>query len=119
MVDFQGAENSADPGLVLVREEDESLSIIDRPMRACRKDLKSPQYLVHLLRHRVNPIAAGYEDCQETDFLRIDPALRLALDKDHKAGASLCRALSSELLMPGGAGRTSGDCLSSWIPPRL
>ncbi len=33
-------------------------------------------------------IAAGYEDCNNADFLRIDPALRLALGKDHRLGAS-------------------------------
>jgi len=32
-------------------------------------------------------IVAGYEDCNDADFLRIDPALRLAIGKDHKAGA--------------------------------
>jgi hypothetical protein len=33
-------------------------------------------------------MAAGYEDCNDADFLRIDPALRLALGKDHRLGAS-------------------------------
>ena len=36
----------------------------------------------------VYQIAAGYEDCNDAEFLRIDPALRLAIGKDHKAGAS-------------------------------
>jgi hypothetical protein len=27
-------------------------------------------------------MAAGQEDCNDADFLRIDPALRLALGKD-------------------------------------
>ena len=34
------------------------------------------------------PDSAGYEDCNDADFLRIDPALRLALGKDHRVGAS-------------------------------
>jgi len=33
-------------------------------------------------------LATGYEDCHDADFLRIDPALRLALGKDHRLGAS-------------------------------
>jgi len=41
-----------------------------------------------MVRQRVYQIAAGYEDCNDADFLRIDPALRLALGKDHRAGAS-------------------------------
>jgi hypothetical protein len=30
----------------------------------------------------------SYEDCNDADFLCIDPALRLAIGKDHKTGAS-------------------------------
>jgi len=41
-----------------------------------------------MVRQRVYQITAGYEDCNDTDFLRIDPALRLAIGKDHKVGAS-------------------------------
>jgi hypothetical protein len=33
-------------------------------------------------------MAAGYDDCNEADFLRVDPALRLALGKDHRLGDS-------------------------------
>ena len=41
-----------------------------------------------MTRQRVYQIAAGYEDCDDADHLRIDPALRLALDKGHQFGAS-------------------------------
>jgi hypothetical protein len=44
--------------------------------------------MVHMVRQRVYQMAAGYEDCNDADFLRIDPALRLALGKDHQTGAS-------------------------------
>jgi hypothetical protein len=44
--------------------------------------------MVQMVRQRVYQIAAGYEDCNDADYLRIDPALRLALGKDHQAGAS-------------------------------
>jgi hypothetical protein len=43
--------------------------------------------MVQMVRQRVYQIAAGYEDCNDADFLRIDPALRLALGKDYQAGA--------------------------------
>ena len=33
-------------------------------------------------------MAARYEDCNDADFLRVDPALRLSLDKDADFGAS-------------------------------
>ena len=74
-----------------MREIDERFSIID-PMRDCLEDLRSPAHtkhdLVQMVRQRVYQIAAGYEDCNDADFLRIDPALRLAMGKDHQAGAS-------------------------------
>ena len=45
-------------------------------------------------------MAAGYEDCNDADFLRIDPALRLALGKDHQAGAgqSMLSRLENDIL---------------------
>jgi len=90
-IDFQGAKISSDTGFILLREIDERFSIID-PMRDCLEDLRSPAHrkhaLVQMVRQRVYQIAAGYEDCNDADFLRIDPALRLALGKDHQAGAS-------------------------------
>ena len=41
-----------------------------------------------MIRQRVYQIAAGYEDCNDADHLRIDPVLRLAIGKEHKPGAS-------------------------------
>jgi len=41
-----------------------------------------------MIRQRVYQIAAGYEDCDDADFLRVDPALRLSLDNDADFGAS-------------------------------
>jgi hypothetical protein len=42
--------------------------------------------LVQMVRQRVYQIATGYEDCNDADFLRVDPALRLLLSKDHRLG---------------------------------
>jgi len=41
-----------------------------------------------LLRQRVYQIAAGYEDCNDANELRKDPALRLALGKNNAYAAS-------------------------------
>jgi len=94
MIDFQGATISSDTGFILLREIDERFKIID-PMKNCLEDLRSPAQtkhaLVQMVRQRVYQMAAGYEDCNDADFLRIDPALRLALGKDHEAGASQSR----------------------------
>ena len=91
MIDFLGATISCDTGFILLREIDERFRII-APMKDCLEDLRSAAHtkhaLVQLVRQRVYQIAAGYEDCNDADFLRIDPALRLAIGKDHKVGAS-------------------------------
>ncbi|MBM4293534.1 MAG: IS1380 family transposase [Deltaproteobacteria bacterium] len=90
-IDFQGAKITSDVGFLLVREIDDRFRIID-PMKDCLEDLRSPTHtrhsMVQMVRQRVYQIAAGYEDCNDADYLRIDPALRLALGKDHQAGAS-------------------------------
>jgi hypothetical protein len=91
MVDFQGAKITSGVGFLLVREMDYRFRIID-PMKGCLEDLRSPAHtkhsLVQMVRQRVYQIAAGYEDCNDAEFLRIDPALRLTIGKDHKTGAS-------------------------------
>jgi len=91
MIEFQGATISSDSGFILLREIDKRFRIID-PMKDCLKDLRSPaptkHALVQMVRQRVYQMAAGYEDCNDADFLRIDPALRLVLGKDHCLGAS-------------------------------
>jgi len=90
-IDFQGAQITSDVGFLLVREIDERFKIIG-PMQDGLDDLRSPSHrkhsLVQMVRQRVYQIAAGYEDCNDADYLRIDPALRLALDKGREAGAS-------------------------------
>ena len=51
-------------------------------------------------RQRIYQVGAGYEDCNDADFLRIDPALRLALGKDHgfAASQSMLSRLENEIL---------------------
>jgi len=103
MIDFQGATISSDTGFILLREIDERFRIIE-PMKDCLEDLRSPTHtkhaLVQMVRQRVYHIAAGYEDCNDADFLRIDPALRLAIGKDHKVGAgqSMLSRLENDVL---------------------
>ncbi len=103
MIDFQGVKITSDVGFLLMREIDDRFKIIE-PMQNYLEDLRSPSHkkhsLVQMVRQRVYQIAAGYEDCNDADFLRIDPALRLALGKDHQAGAgqSMLSRLENDLL---------------------
>ena len=87
-------------------------------------DPRSPVHtrhsLIQMMRQRVYQIAAGYEDCNDADHLRVDPALRLAIGKDRKAGASqsMLSRLENDVLGNGsglkaldGALRRSTDAL--------
>ncbi len=91
LVDFQGAKISSDTGFLLLREMDERFGVIG-PTSDFLEDRRSPVHTRHslaqMIRQRVYQIAAGYEDCNDADHLRIDPALRLAIGKSHKMGAS-------------------------------
>ncbi len=103
LVDFREARISSDAGFLLLREMDERFDVIG-PMSDCLEDRRSAVHtrhsLVQMIRQRVYQIAAGYEDCNDADYLRIDPALRLAIGKGHKAGASqsMLSRLENEVL---------------------
>jgi hypothetical protein len=84
MIDFQGAKITSDTGFLLLREIDERFGILG-PMGSELEDTRSWVHSKHTLlqmaRQRIYQMAAGYEDCNDADFLRIDPALRLAMGK--------------------------------------
>jgi len=91
MIDFQGAKITSDVGFILLREIDERFRIID-PMQDCLEDLRSPNHTKHssvqMIRQRSIKLPLVMKIATTADFLRIDPALRLALGKDQQAGAS-------------------------------
>lgn len=79
------------------------------PMADGLEDWRSPIHtrhsLVQMVRPRFYRIAACYEDGNDADVLSIAPALRLALDKGHKSGASQSMLSRLEDEVPGnGAG---------------
>ncbi len=90
-LDFQGATLTSDTGFLLLREVDERFKILSS-IGEKLEDLRSPSHtkhsLVQMIRQRVYQIASGYEDCNDADFLRVDPALRLATGKNHDFAAS-------------------------------
>jgi len=93
MIDFQGAEITSDTGFLLLREIDERFGIlgpIGSELEDARSWVHSKHSLLQMARQRVYQIAAGYEDCNEADFLRIDPALRLAIGKGDEAVRIRC-----------------------------
>ena len=83
--DFTGGYLSSDGGgALLLRELDLKLGVMDR-LAGCFRDTRDQRYVEHtlpqLLRQRVLALALGYEDLNDHDDLRHDPAHALMAGK--------------------------------------
>ncbi len=81
---FDGGSLSSDGGVLHLRAMDKRLGLIDS-LADCISDNRHPSYVEHslsdLIRQRVFQIALGYEDANDCDDLRTDPALKMACDR--------------------------------------
>jgi hypothetical protein len=80
-VNFAGGEITSDSGLLLVRQADNALGLMAGIAEriADRRDSRYTDHnLETLLRQRTYQIVAGYEDCNDADVVRGDPALKAA-----------------------------------------
>lgn len=93
MLNFDGAEMSSDAGLTLLREIERRVDLAGR-LSSCLTDPRDPDKVRHslddIIRFRIMMIAAGYEDGNDANDLRDDPAFKLALERDPETGAALC-----------------------------
>ncbi len=84
IANFSGGRITSDAGIVLMAELDKKLKITAR-FAECFRDHRNSSYVdypVHqLLAQRVYGIILGYEDVNDHDKLREDPALAIALGK--------------------------------------
>lgn len=80
-VDFNGGSLTCDGGLLLLREVDRKLNLVDRAAAAI-PDPRDPSRTAHhqreILTSRIFGIAAGYEDANDHQALRHDPAFQVA-----------------------------------------
>ena len=84
IANFDGGKITSDVGIMLMAELDKKLKITSRFAKCFRdyRDLSYVDYSVHqLLAQRVYGIVLGYEDVNDHDKLRHDPALAIALNK--------------------------------------
>ena len=90
---FDGGRLSSDGGVMLLAQADRRLGIADRLARAI-PDGRDPDRVTHLLpdilRARIFAIACGYEDADDLDRLRGDPAFKLACGRLPDSGRDLC-----------------------------
>jgi len=82
--DFQGGRLTSDAGVLLLREVDRRIGLTDA-LAACIPDPRDPRMTVHaqreMLAQRIYAIALGYEDLNDHDTLRHDPALQVAAER--------------------------------------
>lgn len=91
LVSGDGQRVSSDGGVLLLRQMDDRLGLTRR-MAALIGDGRDSSRVRHSrleqLRQRVYQIALGYEDCNDADWLRHDPALQLACNSEGRAMSS-------------------------------
>lgn len=100
VADFLGGRLTSDAGAILLREVGESTGLFDA-VNAVIPDPRDPIFIVHdqrtMIAQRVVAIALGYEDLNDHQTLRADPALQLAAgvvpDEERKLASppTLCR----------------------------
>ena len=91
-VDFDGGNQSSDAGLLLLRAAEKKIGVCAR-LAAAMPDRRDPTRIRHdmieLVAARVLAIACGYEDGNDLDTLRHDPALKMAVGRCPDSGDPL------------------------------
>ena len=84
VANFDGGRLTSDAGVVLLREVDRRIGLIDA-INECLPDPRDPRYITHeqreMLAQRIFSLALGYEDLNDQQTLRDDPALQVAAGK--------------------------------------
>jgi hypothetical protein len=92
-VTFDAGRLTSDGGVLMLAEIERHLGIAERLAR-CIGDPRAPDRVEHglaeMIRFRALLIAAGYEDANDCDALRADPAFKLAVGRLPESGADLC-----------------------------
>ena len=91
--DFDGGRLTSDGGVMLLAMAERRLGIAQRLAR-CFPDARDPARITHtladMIRARVFAIACGYEDANDLEYLRKDPAFKLACGRLPDSGVDLC-----------------------------
>ena len=90
---FDGGRISSDGGVMLLAMAERRLGVGERLAR-CIPDRRDPSRIAHtiadMIRARVFAICCGYEDADDLDDLRSDPAFKLACGRLPDTGRDLC-----------------------------
>lgn len=94
--EFSGGDITSDGGSLLLREVDEKLGLL-KSVDNLLVDQRNPERIIHsqlnLIKQRVYGLCLGYDDLNDHQQLRLDPALQTAVNCDEVLGSSptLCR----------------------------
>jgi hypothetical protein len=92
-VTFDAGRLTSDGGVLLLAEIERRLGIAER-LAGCVEDPRAPERVQHglaeMIRFRALLIAAGYEDANDCDALRADPAFKMAVGRLPESAADLC-----------------------------
>ena len=94
--EFSGGDITSDGGVLLLREIDRRLGLL-QAVDVAIPDPRDPRYIAHsqltLLRQRIYGICLGYEDLNDHQTLRTDPAIQTSVECDQLLGSqsTLCR----------------------------
>jgi hypothetical protein len=89
---FDAGRLSSDGGLIVLREAARQLGlaeVITAPLCDARERKRVVHTYADMALARMLMISAGYEDCDDIDALRADPALKLACGRCPESGADL------------------------------
>jgi hypothetical protein len=90
---FDGGRITSDGGVMLLAAAERRLGLADR-LAAVIRDPRDPGRVTHgladIVRARMLAIACGYEDANDLDRLRHDPAFKLACGRLPDSGLDLC-----------------------------
>jgi Transposase DDE domain group 1 len=90
---FDGCRISSDGGVMLLSLAEQRLGVAER-LAGCIPDRRDPWRIAHtiadMIRARVLAICCGYEDADDLDDLRSDPAFKLACGRLPDTGRDLC-----------------------------
>ncbi len=89
---FDGGRLSSDGGVLMLRGIEKRLGLAAR-LAGCLADARDPTNTIHsyadMIGARLFAIACGYEDCDDLDVLRFDPAFKLACGRLPETGRDL------------------------------
>ena len=90
---FDGGRLTSDGGVMLLSMAERRMGIAER-LAHCFPDRRDPLRIIHtladMIRARIFAISCGYEDADDLDLLRTDPAFKLACGRLPDSGADLC-----------------------------